>query len=87
MNNKTEEAPEKDRKREGDRYRPTERDRVRESEILAFAFVSMDPSPQNVPPPIDVPPILSNEVSDSTYSNTTMSININSQQWTLLPSG
>jgi len=32
-----------------------------------FAFVNNEPKPQNVPPPIDVPPILTYELSDSTY--------------------
>lgn len=34
-----------------------------------FLFVSNDPNPQNVPPPVAVPPILSNISSDSTYKN------------------
>lgn len=35
---------------------------------FTFALVSNDPKPQNVPPPIAEPPILSNDDSDSTYN-------------------
>jgi len=35
-----------------------------------FAFVSNEPKPQKVPPPIDVPPILTYVFSDSTCSQT-----------------
>ena len=34
---------------------------------LTFALVSNDPNPQNVPPPVAVPPTLSNSSSDSTF--------------------
>ena len=34
-----------------------------------LAFVSRDPSPQKVPPPVAVPPIRSNLFSDSTYNS------------------
>ena len=35
--------------------------------FLTFALVSNEPSPQNVPPPVAVPPMRSYFSSDSTY--------------------
>lgn len=40
-------------------------------QLITFALVSNDPNPQNVPPPIAEPPILSNDDSDSTYNKQT----------------
>ena len=40
--------------------------------VLTRACVSTDPKPQNVPPPIDVPPIRSYFVSDSTWTRQTV---------------
>lgn len=37
--------------------------------LNTFLFVSSDPNPQNVPPPVAVPPTRSNTSSDSTCKN------------------
>lgn len=42
---------------------------LRNYKFYTFLFVSNDPNPQNVPPPVAVPPTLSNTLSDSTYKN------------------
>lgn len=35
---------------------------------ITFPLVSNEPNPQNVPPPVAVPPTLSNTSSDCTYN-------------------